>query len=678
MEEQGHMLVRPRPSQAHETAEEAPCQPLAQSQARQDELVPRFDSVASAAASSRSSERPASAASTSTMHTPSPPAQHIKGFQPRPYHHPHHRHHSAHSHDPAGLTFPGAPTTELAPIQPRLAKTPSASTHTRLPSLSSVTGSSPQQRFLPQQQVPEPSSAAPTHWPSLNPLTAYYSPSHVKPMELPHHLRADTSVNAPSEPYSGRRAGSVSLDDPNVRIAAEALGDLRAAETTSSPLDRNMSLPNSPRRPATGSHAEQQGPYLDLFVVVGGSYNSVKNMSPSVVKRGIEVVENVMSRPVFTNTANFISRQTPRGVRWMLNGGRGSRTRKHHTPPDIESSGDRGHHKRRRGECVEEAGELAIEDLDRLSMSDQPYFSDRSSIGRRTSTSTIDTLVGYDDNNLAKEFTESADTRVGTARRPQSRPTTSSWLSTGYITETSQRILVSTSALGISMRAESLASLKACLHAVKYYSSVIEEKITQMKTIVEQREKATVLDELSALKTSLVEIVRTLIHRIGDLTSGAVPENVRVFVRSQVMSIPERYVYSLPLSQGTSPSRRTSIQPQDAQDNTGQEALVDKTYHQAMNLAKETLQATAQVSAVLTMTITSAEEWVEKLSLRSDNSRHNLEGGSPAVVSNQYNDTKTPLLEAQTVEDEAEDTTNPPPAEWLIADDANADVEMGG
>ena len=80
---------------------------------------------------------------------------------------------------------------------------------------------------------PEPIIETQFTWPSSNPLTAYYQPG---PSALsPKNKSAHSSIDSPSgmdvdTPDSrGRRGGSVlSIDDPDVRIAAEALGDLRA------------------------------------------------------------------------------------------------------------------------------------------------------------------------------------------------------------------------------------------------------------------------------------------------------------------------------------------------------------------------------------------------------------------------------------------------------------------
>lgn len=115
--------------------------------------------------------------------------------------------------------------TELAPIQLPHEKPPGALGPT-LPPLSSLTGTQTQ-RHGQLPPPPEPSRPAPpvkatNHWPSLNPFTTYYSPSYLEPVE------SSPSMNS-------ARAASVSLDDPDVRIAAEALGQMRTG-TLAKPL----------------------------------------------------------------------------------------------------------------------------------------------------------------------------------------------------------------------------------------------------------------------------------------------------------------------------------------------------------------------------------------------------------------------------------------------------------
>ena len=128
------------------------------------------------------------------------------------------------SHDPSTLNFPSVPTAELPPIH-----------HERtLPPLPAVRPES--------VAVPEPQ---PFVWPSSNPLTAYYQPG---PSQLSPKNKSVTDspggMDIDTPDSRGRRGGSVlSIDDPDVRIAAEALGDLRAGKSTfRTPQYGNLSL----------------------------------------------------------------------------------------------------------------------------------------------------------------------------------------------------------------------------------------------------------------------------------------------------------------------------------------------------------------------------------------------------------------------------------------------------
>ena len=143
----------------------------------------------------------------------------------------------AQAHDPGGLRFPDPPKTELAPIKSLNAPSyDDSKSNNHLPSLSTIAASSNPLYTPPNPPEPAYSPPAPSplsHWPSLNPLTAYYNPSHAQNAESPMRMDVDTSsssgVSAPSpDRFPDGRASSVSLDDPDVRMAAEALGDLRA------------------------------------------------------------------------------------------------------------------------------------------------------------------------------------------------------------------------------------------------------------------------------------------------------------------------------------------------------------------------------------------------------------------------------------------------------------------
>ena len=142
------------------------------------------------------------------------------------------------SHDPQSLSFPKAPTADLPPIH-----------HERtLPPLPAVLAE-PRYRSEP---VAEPTYT----WPSSNPLTAYYQPgpSKLSPKNrTPPHMKSPTQMDLDA-PDNGRHSGSVFIDDPDVRLAAEALGDLRSG-MNELPIERSMlTLSRFHTFPATESY----------------------------------------------------------------------------------------------------------------------------------------------------------------------------------------------------------------------------------------------------------------------------------------------------------------------------------------------------------------------------------------------------------------------------------------
>lgn len=122
------------------------------------------------------------------------------------------------SHEPQSINLPSVPRTELPQIH-----------HERkLPPLSAAALEPPRR---PAEVVEQ--NYQPTPWPSSNPLSAYYGPSASQTSPT---SRSSATMDSPTTldmdvDGRGRRAGSVlSMDDPDVRLAAEALGDLRAGK----------------------------------------------------------------------------------------------------------------------------------------------------------------------------------------------------------------------------------------------------------------------------------------------------------------------------------------------------------------------------------------------------------------------------------------------------------------
>lgn len=173
-----------------------------------------------------------------------PPASSLSSLSPRlpgstPAYSPPAYIFSQQNHDPSTLDFPDPPSTELAPLQ--LNAHADHAGNNSLPSLASLTGTSApsSRRFASTSTTHDtntPYSPSPSRirsWPSGNPYSAYYAPGHGR-ADSPLRMDLDTASNGTRAPLSpdnmAVRASSVSLDDPDVRMAAEALGDLRAGE----------------------------------------------------------------------------------------------------------------------------------------------------------------------------------------------------------------------------------------------------------------------------------------------------------------------------------------------------------------------------------------------------------------------------------------------------------------
>lgn len=134
-----------------------------------------------------------------------------------------------HDHDLSSRHFPAPPSTELAPLQ---LNAQGSSARNVLPSLASL--AAPPGRLGPRGDTSHSPPPQPRVWPSPNPYSAYYE-HQGQSADSPARNDLDSKGNAttggprsPENMFGG--ASSVSLDDPDVKMAAEALGDLKASK----------------------------------------------------------------------------------------------------------------------------------------------------------------------------------------------------------------------------------------------------------------------------------------------------------------------------------------------------------------------------------------------------------------------------------------------------------------
>lgn len=162
------------------------------------------------------------------------------------------------NHDPTTLVFPDPPSAELAPLQLNAHENSVGS----LPSLAYLTGTAAansSRRFAAPSATSDPSQSPPPlrprGWPTGNPYSVYYTGGHGHTADSPARMDSDTMNNGMLSPDAVEaRASSVSLDDPDVRMAAEALGDLKAGKyerVTPHIMQPLPSLVLSPHSPIT-------------------------------------------------------------------------------------------------------------------------------------------------------------------------------------------------------------------------------------------------------------------------------------------------------------------------------------------------------------------------------------------------------------------------------------------
>ncbi|KAM0549820.1 hypothetical protein ACHAPJ_009259 [Fusarium lateritium] len=469
------------------------------------------------------------------------------------------------------IKFPDVPDTDLPTSLPPLARL-EADNDIKLPSLSSLTS----------EMALEPPKA----WPLLHPIPPYHAPLGLQTIDSPTRMDLDASSNsvvsaASPDRLLDARASSVSLDDPDVRLAAEALGDLRAASTIEG---------------ATSA------------------YGGAKNFSPRF-RSGAEYVEGYLT-PI-ANTVGSVGRVTgvEGGVRWFLGAGR----RQNSSTSDLETGNSK---KRRKTDSEDEAvsnkrfeseGMQQMADFEQplIDAGQEPFSPSSKTISRRMSTtSTVDTLPAYDELR-SPAYTE---TDAQNSPRPTSRPN-SAWQS---------RLIMSTSGLSVAMSEESLRSLKYCLQWLRWANEHIARVITALKTTLEQYEKVNPQDgsekpqagegsedpesrtqlaaRISNLKGDVLKTLRDAIMTVSKYAGGALPENARILVRRHLTSLPQRFRIA------TMSDRNSHGQDSDSALTEGaQKVLV---------LAKEGLDMVVQVSGVVDGTIVSAEQWLDRMGKR--------------------------------------------------------------
>ena len=350
-----------------------------------------------------------------------------------------------------------------------------------------------------------------------------------------------------------------------------------------------------------------------LSTAINGSlsaYTSSKSFSPRF-KYGAELVERHVGTPV-VSTVRTAGRYTglETGVRWFLDGDRrggssraSKRRRTNHHPTD-------GH-----PDDVEQGlhNELSA-----------------STPGRKESTPPIlnEDLPPYD--NERSPMYEQHDSSVQSSRDDQSLANTT-WRT---------RFVMSTSGLGVAMSEESLRNLKYCLSWLRWGNDYLNRSIQDLQGIIREynatddegsqpavkegqvvpqspertQDRRSISGRMHLLKTDIVETMSKICQIVSQYTGGALPANARSLVHAHLTALPGRFAYVLRLKkQQNAPPGAQQDPPNDSEAGSPAPEPVVDSAHRVLILASEGLDMIAQISSIVNGTITSAEEWCNRL-----------------------------------------------------------------
>lgn len=366
--------------------------------------------------------------------------------------------------------------------------------------------------------------------------------------------------------------------------------------------------------------SEQPEPLLSLLTshhpllstAINGSlsaYASSKSYSPRF-RYGAEFVERHIGSPVVSTvgTASRIS-GVETGVRWWLR-------------KSDYANLDRNT-KRRRVEEQSADGADVEKGLDDSSLhgSFRRRFSDMS---------VVESLPPYDECQ-PPGYEENSESSSNERQR----------LTDARVYRWQARFAISTSGLGVSMREESLRSLRYCLKCLHWANDHLNAIVISLHKAIDEwsqshqssppasvlhpaaegglprepeirpRDAATLSRHIKILTKEVIQTLKKIIDVVSTYAGGALPENARELVRKQLNSFPQRFSMAFTHSQKSEPGAE------------GSHSDTVTSANRILVLAQEGLDMMHQVSGVVDGTIVSAEDWLVRLGRKGKSEEEN-------------------------------------------------------
>lgn len=366
------------------------------------------------------------------------------------------------------------------------------------------------------------------------------------------------------------------------------------------------------------------------------AYNLTKDYSPRFVKYGAELVERNVGSPM-VNTVSSVGRRT--GMEKNLRRYLGEQ---HRRPSDLEQGDADAPRKRQRARSPANADAMDIDSR----------TSSRTRGGSQSSCA--DSLPAYDDQrspNYEENAVMTDTSTTTTGKEPERRPQSSAVQDRRVAWST--QLIMTTSGLGVALSAASLRSLKQCLHLLRGATSHIDSVMRALKLLLAEYEAALqqrrasdaddtqnikteegeekedevrkIAEKIKTLSSDIWQTLQSVVQSVSRYTGGALPQNASQVVRTQLLSVPQRWQLA---------GRRTAGQPHDEEAGEG-EAV--RGANRMMAFALEGLDMMGQITTVVDGTVQSAESWLARIG-RAPPSRNGEANGEKRAI----NDVQTP------------------------------------
>jgi len=417
---------------------------------------------------------------------------------------------------------------------------------------------------------------------------------------------------------TNRRETSVSMDDPDVRLAAEALSGLGNPDFFRSPTARSLTLS------ARESTTEPPEPLLSLITSnhpwlgsgINGSisaYNTTKGYTPRLVQYGAELIERNIGSPM-VNTVSSVGRRT--GMEKSLRRYLGDRR-----PSDLEQGdGESSRSKRQR---------IASPADDAMDVDDALAAASRTRGGSQSSCT--ESLPAYDDQR-SPNYEEAVFSGQNTSQKsPEQRSNTPQDRRVNWSTQ----LIMTTSGLGVALSETSLRSLKLCLGLLRGATTHIDSVMRALKLVLEEYETALnnqrqsgsqdektqlngnmaqmgladtadkddqvrkIADRIKALSSDIWQTLQSVVQSVSRYTGGALPQNAQTVVRTQLLSVPQRWQLA---------GRNANNEHAGGDEVRGANRM--------LAFAKEGLDMMGQITTVVDGTVQSAESWLARIGRR--------------------------------------------------------------